>query len=161
MFHSSLCERDDICTGCLHAKDWFFPWYNGSFKRRKTLSTVLTKDVCSHSTIFRLRNSSPKKATPSNALSCIPNMTSLLFLSPAAAASVLHSISISPPLHLTNHTPQFLQRTPHLHHRIPQHSRIQTQCSLDCVLCSSTAVEAANKVMACIVGDCVFSHGLG
>ena len=28
------------------------------------------------------------------------------------------------------------------------------------MLCSGTAVEAAYKVMACIVGDCVFSHGL-
>lgn len=76
-------------------------------------------------------------------------------------SSVLHSISISPPLHLTNHTPQLIQRAPHLNHRIPQHSRIQAQGSAHGVLCSGGAVKANNKIVACVVGDCVFSHGLG
>jgi hypothetical protein len=75
--------------------------------------------------------------------------------------SILHSISISPPLHLTNHTPQFLKRRPHLDNRIPQHSRIQTQCSANRMLCSRTAVEANDKVVACIVCDCVFPHWFG
>jgi len=29
------------------------------------------------------------------------------------------------------------------------------------MLCSRTAVEAHDKIVSCVVGDCVFSHGLG
>lgn len=76
-------------------------------------------------------------------------------------SSVLHSISISPPLYLTNHTPQLIKRPAHLDHRIPQHSRVQTQRSAYRMLRSGRTVKADYKIVACVVGDCVFSHGLG
>jgi hypothetical protein len=143
----------------------FCSWHSCTLESRKTLSANPTEMDVNISHLFACRTSTPNdKASPQKRLLLSPYVTSSLrpssssFQCPAETPSILHSISISPPLHLPNHTPQLLQRTPHLHNRIPQHSRIQTQSSSNRMLCSRTAVKTDHKVMASVMCDCVFPH---
>lgn len=66
-----------------------------------------------------------------------------------------------PPIHLASDILHLLQRRADLHHRVANHTRVQTKRPLNSVLSFRARVEAHNEVVAVVVGCALLACGFG